>query len=609
MTVYRCILSSWAAQEFSNAPKVLEGKFSEEAWRSINQKFYNIYFLPNYPSIYTKGETVEGHHIDTFQYVFVDMDLKDGSWPDKQSFVDRLSTWTLKPTRIVDSGNGIHAYWKVSDLDALTYLKLQRRLCRHFRTDEAVSKIYQLMRVPGSVNTKNPDDLKRCEIIEENENLVYSAEQLDGELEPLSQQDAEYCQVHYNKTYRVNESHSKVDDKIPLKFSQLIKNNKEVKDIWSGKTDDRSKADYRLGHIMFASDFSKQEAMSVLVNSAKALTRAPIHRVNYAMNIVDKIWTYEEDSNPEFIELSSSVKDILNKHGEAIKGERFPCWRYLDDTGIGFRLGHVFGMVAGSGVGKTAVALNMFEGFVINNPNYDHFFISLEQPINEIADRWRALCGDRIDMHQKVQLLGNYNEDGSYRNLSLEDIENYILKYQEVKKRKVGCVVIDHIGVLNTKSKNGANEGIMDICKRMKAFAINTQTFLVMQSQAPREKAGIGDLELNKDAAYGTVFFEAFCDYLMTIWQPLKRCHKEEGCPTVTAFKFAKIRHKKPKDAVVEDELYVMRFDQESQRLRQMTQDEEKSFDFFNKKCVNIRKQDRKTEVLSYRSAQWREGA
>lgn len=607
MTVHRCILPEYAKADSPEAPRVLEGQFNSANLKSINEKFYNVYYLPNYPSVYEKGEVVEGHHIDTFEYVFVDMDLKSNRW-EKAQFIKTVDSWALKPSKLVDSGNGIHAYWRIADLDALSYLKLQRRLCRHFETDEAVSKIYQLMRVPGTVNTKDPDNLKWCNLIYENHN-IYTSEQLDNALPPITQEDAEYCTNHYEKTYRLNQDNINVSDKIPLKFSNLVKNNKEVKDIWSGKTDDRSKADYRLGHIMFANDFTKEEALSVLVNSAKALSRAPVHRINYALNIVDKIWAYEQQEGPEFLELSSSVRDVLNKYGEGIKGERFPCWRYLDDTEVGFRLGHVLGMVAGSGVGKTAVALNMFEGFVLSNPDYDHFFVSLEQPINEIADRWKALCGDRTHLHEKVQLLGNYNQDGTYRNLSLDDIETYIAKYQEVKKRKVGCVVIDHIGVLSTKSKNGTNEGIMDICKRMKAFAIRTNTFLVMQSQAPREKAGIGDLELNKDAAYGTVFFESFCDYLLTIWQPLKRCHKEEGCPTVTSFKFAKIRHKKSGDMLREDELYLMYFDPDKQRLRQLTQDEEKSFDFFNKKCVNIRKTDRKTEVLTYKSVQWKEGA
>lgn len=124
---------------------------------------------------------------------------------------------------------------------------------------------------------------------------------------------------------------------------------------------------------------------------------------------------------------------------------------------------------------------------------------------------------------------------------------------------------------------------------------------LIMQSQAPREKAGIGDLELNKDAAYGTVYFESYCDYLISLWQPLKRCYSEEACPTTTTFKFCKIRHKAQGiDKIQEDIPYNLFFDPKSEELRRMTEAEVKSFDFFLKKATNKRKEDRKTGLVTY---------
>lgn len=597
--VYRCILPRWASEEFPDRRRVLEGEFSEDRLSQLNEQFYNVYFLPNYPSDYEKGTAVEGSQIDTFRFVFADMDLKDGTYPNKQAFIDRVLADGPEPTYIVDSGNGVHVYWQVSDLDAMSFLKLQRRIMRKYQTDEAVGQIYQLMRVPGTVNTKNKDGFKLCEYVHNTEK-VYTCEELDATLPILTAEDEEYCKTHFNKTYRIDSENYCIDDKIPLKFSHLIRNSPEAKDIWAGKVDDRSKGDYRLGHIMFANGFTKDEAMSVLVNSSKAISRAPVHRVAYAQNIVEKIWTYEISENKDALNLSSTVREILSKHGDAIKGERFPCWRYLDDTVHGFRLGQVIGLVAGSGVGKTAVALNMFKGFVQNNPNYEHFFIPLEQPANEIADRWKTMCGDNIALHDKVHVLSNYGDDGSYRNLSLTDIKDYLVKFQKLTGKKVGAVVIDHIGALKKGNKDG-RQSIEDICHQMKAVAIETNTLMVMQSQAPREKAGIGDLELNKDAAYGTVFFESYCDYLITLWQPLKRCYTEEACPTITAFKFCKIRHKKQgQDAIREDVPYRLFFDPVSEHLREMTQDEEISFDFFAKKCLNKRKQDRKTDLVQY---------
>jgi len=603
--IYRCILPNWAAKESPGARRVYEGEFSVERLYELNAQGYNIYFLPNYPSLYEAGVTVDGSHIDTFRFVFVDMDLKDGVHVDKDSFISLLRASSIPPTLIVDSGNGIHAYWQVSDLDATSYLKLQRRLCRVFKTDEAVGQIYQLMRSPGTVNTKHQEAPKLCAVVSETD-FVYTCELIDKALPPITRADEEYCKQHYDKTYRLVDNTVKIDDKIPLKFAKLLRDNREVKEIWSGNVDDRSKADYRLGHIMFAGGFTKEEARSVLVNSAKALSRAPVHRVGYAENIIDKIWTFEDTAVDNVLSLSSTVKEILQRSGDTLKGTRLPCWRYLDATEHGFRLGQVIGLVAGSGVGKTAVALNMFEGFVQNNPDYDHFFVPLEQPAQEIADRWKTMCGAKAQLHDKVHIISNYDDDGGFRHLSFEEIKDYLLQFQAKTGRKVGCVVIDHIGALRKKGKNGENQDLMDICHEMKAFAIQTNTLLVMQSQTSREKAGIGDLELSKDAAYGSVFFESYCDYLITIWQPLKRCYSEEGCPTVTAYKFCKIRHKKKgKDIIEEDVCYRLFFDSTSEHLRELTQEEEVSFDFFNSKATNKRKQDRKTDIVPYKSIRW----
>lgn len=602
--VYRLIAPPWLAD--TGARRVLEGEFTAEQLQAYNAEGYNCFFLPNGPSAYTPGTTVSGTHIDDFRFVFVDMDLKDKHYESKDAFIDHVLGSGIEPTYVVDSGNGVHVYFEVSDLDAMSYLRLQRRLMRKFNTDEATTSIYQLMRLPGTLNTKDPDNLKPCEYVYQTEQ-IYTCESLSKLLPPITHADEQHCQQHYQKTYDPTAAQLTVDEKLPSKFSKLIRENNEVKSIWSGEgIDDRSIADFRLGHIMFANGFTREEARSVLVNSAKAITRAPVHRIGYADNIVDKIWTFEEAAPAAKAELmlSASVKDILSKStSEQLKGTRFRCYPWIDGTEHGFRLGQVFGLVAGSKVGKTAVAMNLFRGFTSHNPDYDHFLVPLEQPGNELAERWRVMCGEDTSLHSKVQILSNYADDGTYRNFSLKDIKEYILKYQQVTGRKVGCVVIDHIGVLRADSRNGENNSVLSICKEMKSFAVETNTFLIMQSQAPREKAGSGDLELNKDSAYGSVFFESFCDFLVTLWQPLKLMYKDPICPTVSALKFCAIRSKNQKvDRIKEDVCYRLFFESETGLLREMTQAEEESFKFFNNRCVNKRKEDRKTSLVEYTS-------
>ena len=316
---------------------VLEGEFTANEIKTHNAAGYNIYYLPNYPSSFKRGTPITGSDIDVYSWVFVDMDLKDGKFASKEDFLETIGCAGITPTRIVDSGNGVHVYWKVLNLDAKSYLRFQRRLSKLYSTDEAVGQLFQLMRVPGTMNTKIPGEHISCTEIY-NADIEYTCEDFDKLLPPITLEDEAYCVQHYDRTFNLHQE-TNVDESLPGNFGRFIKDIPEAKEIFAGDLDDRSKGDYRLGHLMFAYGFTKPEAMSVLVNSAKALKRAPIHRISYAQNIVDKIWTFEETKDTT--NLSPTVKDILSKGDDTVRGIRFPCNKIIDDTVHGFRLGQV----------------------------------------------------------------------------------------------------------------------------------------------------------------------------------------------------------------------------------------------------------------------------
>ncbi len=595
MKIFRLILSEWAKQESPDLPKTLEGEFTDEEITYHNARGYNCYWFPNGPSHYEPGTAVDGSQIDQFKYVFVDCDLKDKVYASKEEFLEKLLTYELPPTMVVDSGHGLHAYWAVSDLDALSYVKLQRNLCRYFATDEAVGKICQLMRVPGTINVKNKDHLRPCEALFEEPGNVYTAEQLSATFPPLSAKDQEYCKHHYEKTYKLG-GEVKVNEELPRKFLDLLRASKEVKQLYQGSGRDRSKGDYKLAHLLYADNFTRDEAMSVMVNCRKALDRAPAHRISYAANIVDKIWEYEKAEDKSTTKLSKSVKDIL-RAGGVTAGTRFQSWDIFDRTESGFRLTQVMGLIGGSGSGKTTFALNMFYHFALRNPSYTHVFVSLEQPEGEIAQRWLKIAGEDSNLHDRIHVLGNYNPDGTYRNLSLPEIEDYIVKLKEETGTEIGCVCIDHVGVLRKESRNGEGQALIDIFHQMKAFANRTKCFLMMQSQTSREKAGNGDQEIGKDGAYGSTVFEWYCDYVVTTWQPLKRIYPQAPHLTCSAFAMPKIRHKNTlKDRITEEDNFVLKFDPATERLREMTQQEESAYDFYASQASTLRNKDRKRE-------------
>lgn len=623
--IYRLIAPRWITEAEGYNPKqfprVIEADLDDEQLQELNSIGYNCYWMPNSPNAIPEDRPIDGTDIVNWHYCYVDMDLKEGKYADKDTFIAKvLNEFPVDPTMIVDSGNGVHVYWEIQGLQVMDFLRLQRRLARCLDTDLAVAKIYQLMRVWGTNNTKEQDNYKPCELIYDT-GKVYTAEELDKALPPLSPDDDTYCKMHHDKTYGLAKQMD-VSDELPAKWYRIFKKGTEGHKLFYTTVKNRSAADFRLGHLMLAAGFTREEAMAVLVNTNKASSRTGVHRYNYAESIVTKVWGHVEDEEPSEVHdadydgedppkkkqsLSRSVRSILEASDtETAAGKRFPCSDLVDATVHGFRLTQVLGLIAGAGAGKTTWAMNLFRWFCERNPEYIHLFVSLEQPEGEIASRWARMVGDNPALLDNVQVLGNYNDDGTYRHLSLYEIEDHVKSIERTTKRKVGCVVIDHIGVLKKENRNGENEGIMELCQYMKAFAKNTNTFLIMQSQTSREKAGIGDIELDKDAAYGTSMFEWFADYIVTAWQPLKRIYDEAPHMTVTCFKFCKIRHKNTKlDRVKEDTRYALMFDPDTEHLRLLDEEEMTAFDFFNRKATSLRNKDRRRDPLPITTITW----
>lgn len=611
--IYCMLLPKWVEEDPSwdrnKLPRSFEGEYSEAEMLDMNQQGYNAYYHVNYPDAYNRDRFVEAADVTNFNSVFVDLDMKDymsavpdrrHEWATKEDFMRAVLEFELPPSRIVDSGNGVHAYWYVSDLTDMDFLRFQRRLCRKFKTDPAVSKLKQIMRVPGTINWKDPNEPKLAELVTD-DGYEYTAEQLSGALPRITEKDEAYCKAHYDKAHGLEEK-LEVSDELPAAWFKLAKKGTEPHRLFYGQVKDRSIADFRLGHVMRAANFTREEAMAVLMNTSKASERAGSHRYNYAEGVVTKVWAHVQeqvDSEKPTVGRIRSVAELLAHapDDETLKGSRMECDPHFDGTDHGFRRKQVLGLIAGSGVGKTAFGFNIFKGFAVRNPDLIHVAVTLEQPELEYIQRWKKMCQGNTDLINRVYVLGNYNDDGTYRHLSLPEIEDEIKELKRVTGKEIGAVMIDHIGVLKKENRNGENQGLIDICQMMKAFAVNTDSFLIMQSQAPREKASIGDIELDKDAAYGTVFFESFCDFVVTLWQPLKRLYEQVPNLTVTVYKFCKIRHKNvKKDRIKEDQRYPLLLDPDTDNMRELTPDEHKALDFNAARAAKLRAKDKRTE-------------
>lgn len=119
--------------------------------------------------------------------LWVDIDGKDFEGGKEEAF-RKLREFPFKPTAVVDSGNGFHAYWRfkesfivenTSDVAKIeSYLKA---VANALKGDMAAAEIARILRLPGSFNYKVPTDIKPVTVLELNE-LQYNLFDFDAVL-------------------------------------------------------------------------------------------------------------------------------------------------------------------------------------------------------------------------------------------------------------------------------------------------------------------------------------------------------------------------------------------------------------------------------------------
>ena len=601
----RLIAPEWLRSSIPE-PHVLEGDFDQAFLEEKNSAGWNAYFMPNYPSTpHPDGYFVNGRHIDTFQFVFVDCDMKDGVYKSKEEFLKVINEFEIAPSMIVDSGNGIHVYWQVYDLTREDYIMLQLQLIQKFKTDDSVWTVMQLMRVPETLNTKDQNNIKECKYLEVND-VAYRVEELAAVLPPITEENLKKAQVHLDKldgTY-VQEKLTVNRDELPYKFTLLMDKSADIKALFENPLSvckDRSSADYKLCNYLFELDYSKAEAYQVILNTNKALSRSD--RDQYAWNLVDKIYS----TRPSFVVPNAAERNrnpnVVNLGGK-VNGPVF-----LDDTLINrWRKKQVLGLIGGSKAGKTSVSLKIIYDMATRNPDNDdvYVFFSLEMTEGEILEKWNLLTGGDESLCKRLYIVSNEDEEGNPRHLGLQEVYWFSQDISKYTGKRIGALVIDHVGIISnmvditkfpnfdaTSSKDSGHGDIRRMtlefmCSKFKELAKMLDCFLIIQSQTTKDKAGEGDIPLGIAAAYGVSQFEWYCDYVMSIWQPLKRVYSNTNL-RITAWWYCGIRNKHQDDTVKEYVPYILSYDLSTGDFRPVTEEEMLEFQTYLTQANAIR--------------------
>lgn len=126
----------------------------------------------------------ETHNITALRACFVDFDpptIKGQKAPfteqERAAILERLAAAPLPPNLVINSGNGIHAYWSLEPGQPIDQFRdTQKALIRFFDTDKAVHDLPRVMRLPGTLHLKS--EPRAVTIIESHDRPPVTLEQI-----------------------------------------------------------------------------------------------------------------------------------------------------------------------------------------------------------------------------------------------------------------------------------------------------------------------------------------------------------------------------------------------------------------------------------------------
>ena len=240
--------------------------------------------------------------------------------------------------------------------------------------------------------------------------------------------------------------------------------------------------------------------------------------------------------------------------------------KYLDCLDNPWEKKQVLGLIAGTGLGKSTMALNILRDVLINNPDEIVVLVSLEMAATELIKKWKKLNKDSLDISNRFYILSSFDEvSGESKKLGIQEIHNFCQEIKIITGKKIANVVIDHIGLIDnhinitvepnfgitrpySKKDNLHPISQRVVCDNLKKIAIMLDTFLIVLSQT-KKSLSCGYKPLFKDAAYGVSQFENICDFIIGIFQPLYLI--QNTCDVkFTAFLYSKIRNASEDDMI-----------------------------------------------------------
>jgi len=162
--------------QFRHLPDIEKSLLSEK-WPIKNQNGYNVYFGVN-PRGIERRKTQ--NDIRDIVCLCLDIDSRN-FYRGKEEARQRIDEFPLKPNIIVDSGNGYHLYWILeepiidrSEEESVELKQIMSGLAIALGGDKQAMNFDRVMRLPGTLNIKDPYTPKECRVVQINQDYFYS---------------------------------------------------------------------------------------------------------------------------------------------------------------------------------------------------------------------------------------------------------------------------------------------------------------------------------------------------------------------------------------------------------------------------------------------------
>ncbi len=275
---------------------------------------------------FTGGDRPAALEIDALSGMWADIDIahpvhkKPGLPPDQDAALAIIKAMGLTPGLVIHSGHGLQAWWPFSEVwefeDAADRRKarvlsrawaitLRERAKQLGYTVDMVSDISRVLRVAGTVNAKDANDIKPVTILEQTGAVISEDDVLGVLLDGSWDQAERDIDQKKSSSDQVNYGDLILDPQADPPWEKLVlllEQEPRADQAWKRKHTRRTEGwtasewDQSLAHYAATADWSRQEIANLIISSRrKHNDRLRIDRQDYFRMTIDKATAGREE--------------------------------------------------------------------------------------------------------------------------------------------------------------------------------------------------------------------------------------------------------------------------------------------------------------------------